>query len=116
MLKLDTLTQLLLSYTAAVISDSTGVNASRRINNIIKVSSAFAQTLRTELDISTDPELLSLIGTKLVQVHDDQDGLTLLERAIDLDPENPAWKEALESAKAEPIRSRNRHTLLKGFK
>jgi TonB family protein len=34
-------------------------------------------------------------------------GFELLQRAIDLDPGNPRWKEALESAKAEPERQRN---------
>jgi protein TonB len=34
-------------------------------------------------------------------------GFELLQRAIDLDPGNPRWQEALESAKAEPVRQQN---------
>ncbi|HLH02093.1 MAG TPA: TonB family protein [Bryobacteraceae bacterium] len=72
-----------------------------------------AAQLRNELDSSTDTSLLSTVGTHLVQIgtHSYPElkakGFDLLQRAIDLDPANPALKEALESAKAEPVRQAN---------
>ncbi len=70
--------------------------------------------LRGQLQDSNDPALLSEVGSMLarilaIQGKDQQMpvALELLERAVTLDPANPKWKEALESAKAEPIRQQD---------
>jgi hypothetical protein len=72
---------------------------------------ATASALRAELESSTDPALLSKAGTSLVEMREDAVGLGYLQKAIDLDGSNPAWRAALESAKVEPIRRQNFHTL-----
>jgi TonB family protein len=41
-------------------------------------------------------------------------GLALIEQAIKLDPSNSKWKEALESAKAEPERRLSQQRLMQG--
>ena len=60
---------------ATLYSMAVSENPPLRINNIM-MDPAFAQTLRIEIDNSTDPELLSFVGTKLVKFGHDQDGLT----------------------------------------
>ena len=73
-----------------------------------------ASILRYQVNSSTDPQLLSSVGTILTQLGDNQivqAGLPLLQKAINLDPGNPKWREAFASAKAEPIRRRNRAAL-----
>jgi hypothetical protein len=40
-------------------------------------------------------------------------GLAYIGNAIQLDPGDPRWKDALDSAKAEPIRRRNYRMLTK---
>jgi TonB family protein len=77
------------------------------------LNSDLATQLRNEIDSSPDAKLVSAVGTYLVQIGTRADsglkdkGFELLQRAIDLDPTDPALKEALESAKAEPTRQRN---------
>jgi hypothetical protein len=66
--------------------------------------------LRTEIETLTDPALLSQVGTRFVQLVSDKEiqiGLDFIRRAIDSNPGNPTWTEALESAQAEPIRRHN---------
>jgi tetratricopeptide (TPR) repeat protein len=68
--------------------------------------------LRNVIENSTDSALLSKVGAALTGRGMEEKGLDLLQRAIDLDPGNPRWQDALESAKAEPIRQWNyRHAL-----
>ena len=92
-------------YSAAVIQDLHANDP--RFDTWPRFDPATANALQAELDTSTDPALLSKVGTHLVQAREDQAGLAYLQKAIDLDPSNPAWKQALESAKAEPIRRQN---------
>ena len=75
--------------------------------NALTATSTFASTLRAEVENSSDPAFLSNVGTLMSTFGHTEPGLFLIQRAIDLDPANPKWKEALESAKAEPIRVRN---------
>jgi TonB family protein len=76
-----------------------------------------AAKLNEELEASDDPALLSRIGTMLSSINpgslarQQQRGLDLIQRAIDLDPSNPAWKEAFEYAKGDPVRQRNYENL-----
>jgi len=96
-------------YSAAVISDLHSGNARFRLNGIAMAPN-IAGGLRTELEISNDPGLLSQVGTTLVSVCGAETaptGLDFIQRAIDLEPGNPNWTEALESAKAEPTRRSN---------
>lgn len=93
-------------YAAAVIVDLHSSDARFQVNGMV-FAPGTATALKTELENSTDPALLSQTGTSLVQFREDAAGLGLIQRAIDLDPYNPAWKEALESAKAEPVRRQN---------
>ncbi len=80
-----------------------------------KLDPDVASKLQLELEGSSDPALLSLAGADLVRnavsQHDNpvlkQEGYLLLQRAIDLDPANPRWKEALQSAKYESVRQQN---------
>jgi len=72
-----------------------------------------ATKLRSEMERSKDPALLSDVGTTLVALsrspgQDAQSelGLEYLRRAVDLDLTNLKWKEALEAAQAEPARRR----------
>ncbi len=62
-----------------------------------------ADPLRSRLINSSDAELLGVTGAALAGVYSPVGikdlGLELLERAISLDPSNPKWKAALESAK-----------------
>ena len=79
------------------------------INNIQMTPNASA-VLLNEIETSSDPALLSRVGTMLVKLFSDKEiqiGLSFIQQAISLDPHNPAWTEALESAKFEPIRRRN---------
>jgi beta-lactamase regulating signal transducer with metallopeptidase domain len=79
----------------------------------IHLNRELALKLSTELEESDNPTFLSRAGTMLAQINFDnqpnqqQRALELIQRAIDLDPDNPAWKDSLESAKAEPIRREN---------
>lgn len=75
--------------------------------NGMVISPTVANTLRSEIATSTNPALLSKVGTALVRFNEDREGLRLIQRAIELDPNNPQWQEALESAKAEPVRRAN---------
>ncbi len=74
------------------------------------VSPEVAATLRSQLQESSDPALLSRTGELLIQMNtppfpeQKQAGLELIQRAIDLDPSNPEWKAALASANAGQIR------------
>jgi hypothetical protein len=62
-----------------------------------------ADPLRSRLINSSDAELLGVTGATLTRVYSPAGirdlGVELLERAISLDPLNPKWKAALESAK-----------------
>ncbi len=100
-------------YATAVINDRNAGNPDARINTIA-MDENLASKLHTEVETSTDPALLCLVGTALVQASQDEEGLSLIQRAIDLDPSNPKWKEALESAKAEPVRRQKLHELING--
>lgn len=106
---LDTIALL---YSAAVIADFEGTTSFGL--HSIRMSPHLSGTLRRELDASADPAFLSKVGTRLIQFGNPQEariGLALLQKAIDIDPGNYKWKEALESAQAEPIRRRNRQAL-----
>src|SRR5581483_6406880 len=67
-----------------------------------------ASKLDGELQESDDPALLSHVGSMLASTNfsnrpnQRQRAIELIQRAIDIDPANPAWKQALESAKAGP--------------
>jgi beta-lactamase regulating signal transducer with metallopeptidase domain len=98
-------------YAAAVVIDRKASNPSIRIDNIA-MDQNLASTLRTEVEISNDPALLCQVGITLVQFGQDEEGLLRIQRAIDLDPANPKWKEALDSAKAEPVRRQNLHEFI----
>ncbi len=69
-----------------------------------------AASLRTQLQQSSDPALLSQTGELLIEMNtpplpqQKEMGLQLIQRAIDLDPSNPEWKAALEFAQAERMR------------
>lgn len=93
-------------YAAAVISDLNSGDPRARINNIA-MDQNLAKQLHTTIRISSDPALLSQVGTTLVRLGQGQEGLSLIQKAADLDPDNPAWKEALDSAKTEPVRRQN---------
>ncbi len=81
----------------------------------VYVSPDLATELDTQLESSNDPALLSRVGSLVItstfNFHDRayllQRGSELIQKAIALDPANPAWKEALVSAEAEPARQRN---------
>lgn len=92
-------------YSLAVLRDLHANDPHFQMGPAIDLSAAI--TLRAELESSTDPALLSKAGTHLVDMREDAIGLGYLQKAIDLDPANPVWKQALESAKAEPIRRQN---------
>jgi tetratricopeptide (TPR) repeat protein len=100
-------------YAAAIMTDLRADNPSARINDIA-MDQNLASTLRTELEISTDPPLLCQVGIALVQLGQDEEGLSLIQKAVDLDPANPKWRETLDSAKAEPARRQNLHDLING--
>jgi TonB family protein len=99
-----------LIYASAILTSRTNGDPIGRINNVA-MDKSLANTLRAELDASNDPALLAEVGTTLVHVWLDDQGSSLIERSIELDPANPKWKEALESAKVEPIRRQNLHDL-----
>lgn len=82
--------------------------------NSIAMDQNLADTLRGEIGGSVDATLLVQVGRTLVEVGQDREGLSLIQRAIDLDPGNPSWKEALDWAKAEPVRRQNREQVLNG--
>lgn len=100
-------------YAAAMISDGSNGSGRASLSNIA-ISSTLAANLRTALDTSNNPALFNQVGTTLVQLSRDEEGLSLIQRAIDLDPTNPKWKEALEWAQAEPARRRAMQQLAAG--
>lgn len=102
-----------LIYASAVMTDLRAADPNTRINNIA-MDQNLASELQAEVETSSDPALLCQVGTILVQLGQDEEGLSLIQRVVDLDPANPEWKEALDSAKAEPVRRRNRRALMKG--
>ena len=85
----------------------------------VYMSPDLSTELDSQLENSKDPALLSRVGSLLVtstfgsQYRSNllQRGLELIKTAIALDPANPAWQEALDSAKAEPERQRNAERL-----
>jgi beta-lactamase regulating signal transducer with metallopeptidase domain len=103
-----------LIYGAAVSADLNAGNTRFRIHGI-SMPLTTARELRTELEASNSPSLLSQVGTILVQIganRQTQSGLVFLRKAIELDPGNLRWKEALESARVEPVRRQNRRTMI----
>jgi TonB family protein len=100
-------------YATAVINNQNAANPSARIHSIA-MDENLASTLHTEIEISNDPALLCLVGTAVVQAGQDEEGLSLVKKAVDLDPANPKWKEMLNWAKAEPARRQNLHDLING--
>lgn len=100
-------------YATALIARSNAGNSAARVNDIA-VDPNFARTFRTELESSNDPALLSRVGNTLVQSGQDEQGLSLIQRAVNLNPSNPKWKEALDSAKAEPVRRYARRMFMSG--
>jgi hypothetical protein len=103
-----------LIYGAAVSADLNAGNTRFRIDGI-SMPLTTARELRTELEASNSPSLLSQVGTILVQIganRQTQSGLVFLRKAIELDPGNLRWKEALESARVEPVRRQNRRTMI----
>jgi TonB family protein len=100
-------------YATAILTDEKTGGPGMPVSNI-SMDQNLATTLRAEIDASNDPALLSSVGTTLVQIGGDKEGLSLIRRAVDLDPANPKWKEALDSAEAEPVRRKNLHQLTTG--
>ena len=100
-------------YAAAVIAELNGGDPLAQVNNIA-MDQDLAQRLHTAIKTSIDPSLLSQTGMTLVHLGQDQEGLSLIQRAINLDPMNPTWKETLESAKAEPVRRQNQQRIAVG--
>ncbi len=87
-----------------------------RLNNI-DMPAELATQLSDELENSGNPDRLSEVGQILVQqnpLKSEQSGLglALMQQAIDLDPGNQAWKDALDYAKAEPVRRENYRELV----
>lgn len=100
-------------YASAIIADSRPGDPRPAINDIV-MDPNVATALHSQIESSRDPELLSNVGTALVQIGQDEEGLSLIQRAIDLDPSDPKWKEAEDWAKAEPVRRRNLRELRAG--
>jgi TonB family protein len=73
-----------------------------KFRSSVPMDESLAATLRNELDSSTDPELLSSVGTRLVRFGRQETGIGYIEKAIALDPANPKWKQELEWAKTPP--------------
>lgn len=101
-----------LIYAEAVMNVPMKGGSKVRINNI-RMEQDIAGTLRDDLKSSRDAALFSRVGQTLVQFGHDELGLALIQKAIDLEPGNPKWKEALDWAKAEPVRRKNVQELLK---
>ena len=78
--------------------------------NNIQITDESGERLHALLAESNDPELLTKVGTLMVEFNAENEGvqtrlgLGLIEEAIKVDPGNSKWPEALESAKAEPER------------
>ncbi len=90
-----------------------------KISNI-EMSHETGEKLRAQLESSGDPALLAATGQILAELRSPSDGdvpyrhgLELIQRAIQLDPGNAKWTEALESAEAEPQRNLNYESLMK---
>lgn len=96
-------------YTTAIFADLHANDPHFRLAPGLDLATEAA--LHAELDTSTDPALLSKVGTNLVGARMDKPAFAYLQKAIDLDPQNPAWKAALESARFEQIRQQNIHEL-----
>lgn len=71
-----------------MLSDLHRAEPNFRLNDMV-MSPDLVNALRSEIDTSTDSALLSKVGTALVVFREDQQGLRLIQRAIDLDPSNP---------------------------
>src|SRR5947209_7168142 len=105
---------------AAVLAGRNAGNPRFRINDIamrindIAMDERLAGELRIRMENRDNPALFSEVGTVLVQLGQDEEGLSLITRAMNLDPGDPKWKDALESAKAEPVRRRNLQKLMNG--
>jgi beta-lactamase regulating signal transducer with metallopeptidase domain len=100
-------------YARAVIKDKNTGNPSARADGIA-MDESFARKLHSAVGLSNDPALLCSVGTAVVQAGEDEEGLSLITKAIDLDPANQNWREMLDSAKAEPTRRQNLQALSKG--
>ena len=101
-------------YVAAIMSNLHGGDVRWRVNSIVMTRPAAAR-LRMELERVRDPAILSDTGKLLVESGQEAEiaaGLDLLQKAIRLDPANTNWSEALEWAKAEPIRRQNERNIL----
>lgn len=103
-------------YAAA---ESAGLGLAGKLNTI-EMSRETGEKLRTQLENSGDPALLAATGQILSELSSPRDngaqqrrGLELIQHAIQLDPGNAKWTEALESAEAEPQRKLNYETLMK---
>jgi TonB family protein len=100
-------------YAEAVLTDLSGGDPRARVIDS-NMDPDLAGKLRVELEQSSDPAFLSSVGTKLVRFRQDEVGLSLIQKAIDLEPGDPKWKEDLTSAKAEPVRRKTLHELMTG--
>ena len=94
------------------------IHPEARFNNI-QMSSETGAKLRDQLAALGNPALFSHAGMLLVNLSyakgaDPQfaRGIELIQQAIDLDPNNTKWTDALESAKAEPQRQATYETLM----
>jgi TonB family protein len=97
-------------YAAAELQS---IHPGGEINNI-QMSDDSSARLHERLKESADPALLAEVGRILVQLNRPRGGeeqhhlgLELIQQAIQLDPGNAKWTEALQSAEAEPQRKLN---------
>jgi hypothetical protein len=97
-------------YAAAELQS---IHPGGEINNI-QMSDDSSARLREGLKESADPALLAEVGRILVQLNRPRGGeeqhhlgLELIQQAIQLDPGDAKWTEALQSAEAEPQRKLN---------
>jgi protein TonB len=82
--------------------------------NGIELTPDIGARLQAQLESSVDPELLTQVGKLLVEFSNHpaseeqkKRGFQLIRQAIQLDPGNPKWTEALEWAETEPQRRLN---------
>jgi len=101
-------------YATAIMTDRKAAGPSARTGNTA-MDETLASALRTEIESTSDPALLCEVGTNLVKSGQDEEGLSLIQGAIDQDPMNPRWREALDSATAEPVRRQNLQNLKNTF-
>lgn len=97
-------------YAAAVVED---LNPAAHIGGI-GMTPDLARELHNEIADSSDPALLSETGTILAHLGQKDAGSSLMQQAIDIDPANQRWKQALESAKAKPFTRQNMLELMAG--